>query len=720
MATKVDELIVEIRAETRQLRRGLDDVKKKVDKTFPSGNKSPINRMGGQLKGLLGPLTAVATAMVGISAIKGISKTGDEFQALGITLDRIYGSREAGARAFEDIKTFAETTPFQLEDVTKAFIQLKSNGIEPAEDMLTIFGDAASAALNPLEAFNTLIRITQRAAGGGLGLEVLEQLVNQGIPVYTILSERIGKTRLELGELGKTAEGAAIIMNALQAGLKEDFGGIMAERMDLLSTKTSNMEIAFKGLKDTLFQSGLGNWLKGLADSMTEFINGINEGLVAGAKLKKQQNAESLDAFMVRYGLKEAGPTVTFAEMAEEVRRNLAANNSQTSPLRLPNSMQALLQDRARQQQRERDPKGVQFMPEGQTPFLDIDPSVLIEQQEALARLKGVLDSTITPAEELAQSFADLALMTESGKMPDEELQRIREHLEALRNEMALEIINDQLEIGAESAEYLEEATKNALDAMKSKYGDLASVIEGTVTPIETLKDEISQLEAVLASGDADVIKFIFGDRGPAEIRDALDRLGIELKELEDDLNDVSKTFEEVMAPAIAAAAQAFTSDFVNSLMEGENALDSFKNFAKDIVGQIITTFLQMAVVNKILNAVFKGIDGFTPFDTIDIFGKAGGGSVNGGTPYLVGERGPEMFVPNSGGRIVNGHNTKSMMGGGGGVVVNQTINLSAGVVGTVRSEVQRMMPQIANVTKAGVLEATRRGGTYRRGLLGS
>jgi hypothetical protein len=78
------------------------------------------------------------------------------------------------------------------------------------------------------------------------------------------------------------------------------------------------------------------------------------------------------------------------------------------------------------------------------------------------------------------------------------------------------------------------------------------------------------------------------------------------------------------------------------------------------------------------------------------------------------------MFVPNSGGRIVNGHNTNNMMGGGGGVVVNQTINLSAGVVGTVRSEVQRMMPQIANVTKAGVLEATRRGGTYRRGLLGS
>jgi len=41
-------------------------------------------------------------------------------------------------------------------------------------------------------------------------------------------------------------------------------------------------------------------------------------------------------------------------------------------------------------------------------------------------------------------------------------------------------------------------------------------------------------------------------------------------------------------------------------------------------------------------------------------------------------------------------------------------------VVGTVRTEVQRMLPEIANVTKLGVLEATRRGGAYRKGLLGS
>lgn len=742
MATKVDELIIQIRADTKQLKRGLADVKNKVNKTFPPGGKSPITRMGGQLKGLIGPLAAVAAGMAAISAIKGIAKTGDEFEALGITLDRIYGSREAGAAAFEDIKAFAETTPFQLETVTEAFIQLKSNGIEPAEEMLTIFGDAASAALNPLEAFNTLIRITQRAAGGGLGLEELEQLVNQGIPVYTILAEKIGKNRTELSELGKTAEGAHIIMTALQAGLKEDFGGIMVERMELLSTKTSNMEIAFKDLKSTLFQSGLGTWLKGLADSMTEFITGINEGLVASAALRELQKTESLDAWRVRHGFKEAEDQGTLEERLA-ARRALLGLGPIYDPSARPawqttGGALGAFQAQVAKRRRDKMLQGVQFMPEGQTPFLQIDSNLLIAQQEALGRLKKVLEDTVTPAEELAEQFADLALITASGQLPEEELLRIRNYLQAIGEEMALEILEDEAKAAADALALVEEAAADALALMESAFGHLQSTIDGTITPIEQLKEEISEIKTALASGDAEVIKFLFGDRSPQEIVEVLDRLGTELTELEADLVEVSETFQEVLAPAIAAAAHQFTTTFVDSLMEGKSALASFKDFAKDIVAQIIATFLQMAVVNQILNAVFGNFTGWVNQPTIGSWGgggkmsnaqqwdnfysggatpRAGGGSVNRGQAYLVGERGPEMFVPNTSGLIRNSANSR---GGGSPIIVNQSLNFSTGVVPTVRAEVQRMLPQISEVTKISVLEAAQRGGNYRRGLLGT
>jgi hypothetical protein len=54
--------------------------------------------------------------------------------------------------------------------------------------------------------------------------------------------------------------------------------------------------------------------------------------------------------------------------------------------------------------------------------------------------------------------------------------------------------------------------------------------------------------------------------------------------------------------------------------------------------------------------------------------GKAIGGPVSPGRPYLVGERGPELFVPTASGRIET-----ARAGGGRDVRLNITINAPAG-----------------------------------------
>ena len=97
---------------------------------------------------------------------------------------------------------------------------------------------------------------------------------------------------------------------------------------------------------------------------------------------------------------------------------------------------------------------------------------------------------------------------------------------------------------------------------------------------------------------------------------------------------------------------------------------------------------------------------------------NAGGGSVQKGIPTMVGERGAEIFVPNTGGTIMNNMNSKNAMGGSP-VIVNQSINFATGVVPTVRAEVTKMLPQISDVTKGAVLEAAVRGGSFRKGLMG-
>lgn len=68
----------------------------------------------------------------------------------------------------------------------------------------------------------------------------------------------------------------------------------------------------------------------------------------------------------------------------------------------------------------------------------------------------------------------------------------------------------------------------------------------------------------------------------------------------------------------------------------------------------------------KVAGSVGKSISGTVSAVVKTVTGKATGGPVSGGTPYIVGEQGPELFVPNTGGSIVpNGQL------GGAGVTIN-------------------------------------------------
>jgi len=56
----------------------------------------------------------------------------------------------------------------------------------------------------------------------------------------------------------------------------------------------------------------------------------------------------------------------------------------------------------------------------------------------------------------------------------------------------------------------------------------------------------------------------------------------------------------------------------------------------------------------------------------------ANGGSARGKSPYLVGERGPELFVPNTAGQILNNGETNSILGGDKVVLKNVTIGIDS------------------------------------------
>jgi len=88
------------------------------------------------------------------------------------------------------------------------------------------------------------------------------------------------------------------------------------------------------------------------------------------------------------------------------------------------------------------------------------------------------------------------------------------------------------------------------------------------------------------------------------------------------------------------------------------------------------------------------------------------GGKIAGPNGRMAGLRSDErMIVGQTGERVLSRGQTAQ--GDSGGVVINQTINLSTGVQQTVRAEVMSLAPQIAAQAKAAVLDAKKRGGGF-------
>ena len=199
--------------------------------------------------------------------------------------------------------------------------------------------------------------------------------------------------------------------------------------------------------------------------------------------------------------------------------------------------------------------------------------------------------------------------------------------------------------------------------------------------------------------------------------------LQLGFKSWSDELPTMQENIQNLTKQGLNGMTDALTAGVTGAA----NFADAMKSMAKSVIDSLIKMLIQKYIVDAAFGAITNFIGGSARMATgatgtmsgpasnyfvPSMSGKAIGGSVQSGQPYMVGERGPEMFVPNSQGSIVpNGRSS------GGGVVVNQTINVTTGVQQTVRAEIASLMPQIANAAKGAVADAKMRGGNYSKML---
>ena len=112
----------------------------------------------------------------------------------------------------------------------------------------------------------------------------------------------------------------------------------------------------------------------------------------------------------------------------------------------------------------------------------------------------------------------------------------------------------------------------------------------------------------------------------------------------------------EKLSKLYQGIATTIETGIVDAIEGAINGTKTLGDVARSVFTQIQRSLIQFGV-----NAFLGGLPG------IGGFFRANGGPVSAGKSYMVGERGPEMFVPNTGGRIV----PNSDMGSATNIVVN-------------------------------------------------
>jgi tetrahydromethanopterin S-methyltransferase subunit B len=149
--------------------------------------------------------------------------------------------------------------------------------------------------------------------------------------------------------------------------------------------------------------------------------------------------------------------------------------------------------------------------------------------------------------------------------------------------------------------------------------------------------------------------------------------------------------------------------------MAGSSAVDSIKTYLDGLIPFVTfdelvsmatdTAYNQMA---DVINPFITAYNSFPLTDDISLMAtRAEGGPVIGGQPYIVGEKGPEVFTPGSSGAII----PNDQLGGGGG---EQTITMNINVGGvTDRTDKRALAREIGDLLTQ---ELRRQGGAPTRG----
>jgi len=606
------------------------------------------------------------TAFLGLGAglvVRNLVNTGKQLENLRVRLKFLLKDTNEGAKAFDNMTKFASKVPFSLEEIQAGagILATVTDNADDLQEMLEITGNVA--AVTGLD-FRTAGEQIQRSFSAGIGAADLfrekgvRNMLGFKAGATVSIEETVAAFEKTFGKGGRFGKATDELANTFEGTLS------------MIGDKVFNF-------KKVLLEAGFFEELKNQFGSLDKFL---------------QDNARDIDRIATSVGKNLAQGMVSVVQIGKELIPTIKKIGSGLKSI-LDGFM--AMPEFAREigiigafllgKKGAAGLAGISFVIDKVKDLLKaerikgglIDVANIEEAQLRLTEINKQLEDGLKKEYE----FVDVrgkgtVVLEEYKKLNEQQLSNLTKQklelenfitLQNMRNSKAFEH-TQELHKGLETHKQIEEAQKKKLENTVRENGLIANQNQ----QFETLRDKIRNLN-----------------------EDALENMRMKFKDI-----------KTTIAEGLYAGISSFSNALSRAIILGEDLGKSFKRMVQDALVQTLALLIEAIIIlgiQKLLNIdlekqdnkKLKNAQKYTSELKKQVglalllailtgggsmgggfsFGggkRASGGSVQKDKPYMVGENGAELFIPNSSGQI---QQSARGTGGGGDTNVNFTIN---------------------------------------------
>ena len=555
-----------------------------------------------------------ALATVGIGKmIKGFVAVGKEVESLNLRFKYLFGSAQEGALAFAELNKFAATVPFSLGEIAAGSGNLATvaGDAKGLAEIMKITGNVAAVAGMD---FKTTAEQIQRSFSAGISAADLFR--DKGIKAMLGFKDGVKYTVEETQEVFKEAFGPGGIYSTAADDFAKTFAGTLSMIGDTYRKFQETVSGAFFDELKNQF-GDLDTFLKDNMDTITQLGEQLGAGFVKALKIAGKtikflsDNVKILTGAFITLAVGKI--TYAFFLLALQLKKT-----------------------------------GVQMA------LFNV-----ITSKNLLLKLLSVVLGLGTAI----YAFKDsLFGATEAEKALEKQTKKTQKALAYLK--------------------------KESRDHYKKQIHDQKMAARALKKESEAW-DEAYKRNKITASANAmhEMMNQAIGDT---------EELTEKTKELENQYAH-NVTAQELLKGGMTALNNVMVTAFADVIMRVKSFDEALRNVANVAIRQLVEGFIQLAIVAPILKIMEEWLKniGWLQKDlnaqlrktlwyetaiaavrgVAKIFGLQHGGPAKKGHPYMVGEAGPEMFVPKTSGTVI----PNSQLGGGAeiGGEVNVNFNIS-------------------------------------------